>query len=255
MHKGKDPPRGGSKWLPEVKPTSLPDDIFSLTQSNGPICSLLLSLMMIRSISSDFRPSLRWRSRPHHTHSLRPTRRRRFERQKCTRRAAVEAHQLATTVRRPGSVNCLCVRTRATGSTALLRPADRCFQKGYLVRIHRAWSHFLILSMCAHLADTHLVALPPSPTSPSPTQASSSALMLYMAKLVMLSFPIVNLAHVTSRFLIAFRHIPMTYPTSSPPLRTRVDAGDVVSIGHHFPLSRPLSAFDGRQDRTNRRAR
>ena len=99
---------------------------------------------MIRSISSDLHPSLRWRSRPHRTHSLRSTLRRRFERQQGTRRATVRAHQLPTTVRRPGSVNGPYVCTRA----------DWYFQKGYLVRIHRAWSHFLILSMCIHLADS-----------------------------------------------------------------------------------------------------
>ena len=102
--------------------------------------------------------------------------------------------------------------------------------------------------MCVHLADTHLIALPPSPTSPSPPQASSPALMLYMAKLVMLSFPIVNLAHITSRFFIAFRHTPMACPTSSPPLHTRVDAGGAVSTGHHFPLDRCALSMDDRAE-------
>ena len=36
------------------------------------------------------------------------------------------------------------------------------------------------------------------------------------------SFPIINLAHITSHFLIAFRHIPMTYLTRR------------ASNGHHF---------------------
>jgi len=56
-----------------------------------------------------------------------------------------------------------------------------------------------------------LIALPPSPTSPSPTQASSTTPMLSMAKLVMhqhvriafFRFPFVCLAHIPSRFLIA----------------------------------------------------
>jgi hypothetical protein len=73
----------------------------------------------------------------------------------------------------------------------------RCFQSGYLVRVLSSWS-FLTLATCSGtvvhsllspygslLLTRDLIALPPSPTSPSPTQASSVAPMLSMEKLVM----------------------------------------------------------------------
>ena len=57
-----------------------------------------------------------------------------------------------------------------------------------------------------------LIALPPSPTSPSPTQASSPAPTLSMAKLIMhrhvriafFSFPFDHLAHISSSFSFLF---------------------------------------------------
>ena len=61
-----------------------------------------------------------------------------------------------------------------------------------------------------------LIALLPSPTSPS-TEAQSATPILYIAKMDMrryvciaiFRFPFVNLAHTTSRLLIAFRRIPI----------------------------------------------
>ena len=110
------------------------------------------------SISGDFLGPrtipLRWRSRPHRNHSLSPTHRRQFERQQGAWRAAVAA-------------------------------SGRCFQKGYLVRIYRTWSQSLILFAPSIPLILNLIALPPSPTSSSPTQASSAAPMLSMAKLIM----------------------------------------------------------------------
>ena len=77
---------------------------------------------------------------------------------------------------------------------------------------------FLDLSMCSstvHLADTRPQR---PPTSSSPTQTSSAAPMLSMAKLTVhrrvrisfFRFPFVHLTHITSRLLIAFRLVPKT---------------------------------------------
>jgi len=96
-----------------------------------------------------------------------------------------------------------------------------------------------------------LIALPPSPTSPSPTQASLSALMLSIAELIMhlhvrIAFfhsSFVNLAHMASRFLIVF--IPddaLNPPSSSPPLHPRrhvLVAGIAVSTTDHHSSSSP----------------
>jgi len=88
-----------------------------------------------------------------------------------------------------------------------------------------------------------LVAVPPSPMSPSPTQAPSTALMLSIAKLIMhrhvriafFRFPFVN-------FLIAFfPDDALNPPSSSPPPYPRRHvfvAGIAVSTsGHHFSSS------------------
>jgi len=96
----------------------------------------------------------------------------------------------------------------------------------------------------------HLIAVPPSPTSPSPTQAPSTALMLAMAKLIVhrhariafFRFPFVNLAHLTPRFLIDFFPDDALNPPSSSPLprprRHVFAAGIAVSTSdHHFSSS------------------
>ena len=63
------------------------------------------------------------------------------------------------------AIELLWLFTRPEGSPAIgPRYCARCFQNGYMVRIYRAWSLFLILSMCSstvHLADTG----PHSPTA------------------------------------------------------------------------------------------
>jgi hypothetical protein len=115
-------------------------------------------------------------------------------------------------------------------SLLLPRPAAtsaRCFQKGYLVRIHRTCSLFLILSMrlsTVHLAD----ARPHSPTtSPPPTQAPSVAPMLSMAKLIMhrhvciacFRIPFVNLLTQRHTFSFAFSDDAL----NSPCIRTCID--------------------------------
>jgi len=69
-----------------------------------------------------------------------------------------------------------------------------------------------------------LIAVPPSPTSPSPTQAPSMALMQSRRRLIMyrhvctafFRFPFVNLAHLISRFLIAFFPDDALNPPSPP---------------------------------------
>jgi hypothetical protein len=112
------------------------------------------------------------------------------------------------------------------------RPAAtsaRCCPKGYLVRIHRTCSLFLILSIrpsTAHLADTR----PHSPMTltyePITHTSIITAPMPSMAKLIMhrhvgiacFRFPFVNLAHIMSRFLIAFFDA-----LNSPCVRTCVD--------------------------------
>jgi len=92
----------------------------------------------------------------------------------------------------------------------------RCFQNGYLVRIYRTWSLFLIVSLYPRPSISLILdplALPPLPRRPSPTQAPSAARMLSLAKLTMhrhvrIAFPFVHLVHITSRLLIAL--FPMT---------------------------------------------
>jgi len=90
-----------------------------------------------------------------------------------------------------------------------------------------------------------LIAVPPSPTSPSRTQASSAAPVLSIAELIMrrhmhiafFRFPFVN-----SRFLIAFFPDDALNPPSSPPpphpRRHVLVAGIAVSTtGHHSSSS------------------
>jgi len=126
----------------------------------------------------------------------------------------------------------------------------RCFQKGYLACIHPAWSLFVILSMCpstVHFADTRPHSLPPSPTRPSPTQASSAVPVLSIVELIMhrhvrvafFRFPFVNLSHITSHLLVAFFTDDALNPPSSArpphPRRHLFVAGIAISTsGHHF---------------------
>jgi len=133
------------------------------------------------------------------------------------------------------SANRPCIRTRATmailppqRTSRVPQPRSRyyphqattspVYPKGYLVRIYCPSPLFLKVSMCSstvHVADTR----PHSPpTSPSPIPTSSASPMLSMAKLIMhwhvrigvFRFPFVHLTHITSRFLIAFRLVPVT---------------------------------------------
>ena len=104
-----------------------------------------------------------------------------------------------------------------------------------------------------------LIALPPSPTSLSPAQASSPAPILSMAKLTMhrhvciafFRLPFVNLAHITSCFLIPI-FSPMT-----PTLRIHL-ASSPPPIDHHsLSLSLnttrcPISFVHGRSDQATR---
>jgi len=96
----------------------------------------------------------------------------------------------------------------------------------------------------------HPIAVPPSPTSPSPTQAPSIALMLSMAKLIVhrhvliafLRFPFVNLAHpnITVSHCLS-PNVALNPPSSSPspyPRRHVFVASIAVSTsGHHFSSS------------------
>jgi hypothetical protein len=122
------------------------------------------------------------------------------------------------------------VQRNVTGSRALVtitRPATtsaRCFQNSYLVRICRRWSPFLNVSMCSstvHLADT----FPHSSTtlayeSITHTSIISSTQTIYTeadhaltCACRLLLFPVVNLAHITSRFLIPFFSHDALHPT------------------------------------------
>ena len=72
-------------------------------------------------------------------------------------------------------------------------------------------SSYLCASQSSNSLILDLITLPPSPTSPSPTQASSAAPMLSIAKLIMhrhvhiavFRFPCVNVVHITSCLPIA----------------------------------------------------
>ena len=143
----------------------------------------LLALSLVHGDHVDFLrrsrtsyPSSALMASPAPNHSL-PTHRSRFERQQGTRAAAVAAHQLPTTVRRPGSVNGLFVHTRATShiapgivTTQISRPVFTKWLFGaYRLRLVTI-RHPICTVQCA---DLDLIALPPSPKSPSsPTQAS-----------------------------------------------------------------------------------
>ena len=77
----------------------------------------------------------------------------------------------------------------------------------------------------------HPIAVPPSPTSPSPTQAPSIALMLSMAKLIVhrhvriafLRFRLSTWLTLTSRFLIAFSPMSLWIHLHHRHRRTHVD--------------------------------
>ena len=115
------------------------------------------------------------------------------------------------------------------------------------------WSLFLILSMFSstvHLADTRPHSRTTLVYESSTHTGTITALMLSMAKLIMhrhvrialFRFPFVNLAHLTSRFLIAFfPDVALNPPSSSPPPRPRRHvfvAGIAVSTsGHHSSSS------------------
>jgi len=107
------------------------------------------------------------------------------------------------------------VQRHSTGSPAIVAVAARPSLHQRPVFPKRLYgAHLSRLIPIPHLiyVPLDLIALPPSPTSPSPTQASSAAPMLSIAKLIMhrhvrivfFRFPFVNLAHITSRFLILF---------------------------------------------------
>jgi len=119
----------------------------------------------------------------------------------------------------------------------------RCFHKGYLVRIYRL---FLTLSMCSltvHLADTR----PHSPTtvayeSIARTSFIGSTYAIHRkadhlhVRIAFFHSSFVNLAHIASRFLIAFFPDDTLNPPS--PRRHVLVAGIAVSTtGHHSSSS------------------
>jgi len=107
------------------------------------------------------------------------------------------------------------------------------FQNGYVVRIYRAWSLFLILSMCSstiHFADTR----PHSPTTfayDSITHTSFVGITPYhlceadhapTCAYRFLRFSFVRWVHITPRVFIAFfSDDALNPPSSSPPPRPR----------------------------------
>jgi len=157
-------------------------------------------------------------------------------------------------------------------SPVLPTTSTRCFQKRLFWCVSIALGPYSSSYLCAPPPSISLVldliALPPPPTSPSPTQDSSAAPILSITKLVMhrhvriafFRFPFVNLAHITSRLLIALCPIQpddaLNPPSSSPPQYPRRNifvAGIALSTsGHHFPLlpdttCGPLLVVHGRQ--------
>jgi len=111
----------------------------------------------------------------------------------------------------------------------------------------------LIYVLCAPRPSsslTHdLIAVPPPPTSPSPTQAPPTALMLSMAKLIMhrhvrvafFRFPSVNGSHSIALLIALFLDDALNPPSPPPPprpCRHVFVAGIAVSTpGHHFSSS------------------
>ena len=170
------------------------------------------------------------------------------------------------------------VRTRTTtvmkdvtGRPLLLpRPATtsaRCLQKWYTVCIYRLGpysSSYLRAVRQSISLISDLIALLPSPTSPSSTEAPSATPILSIAKMVVhrhvriaiFRFRSVNLAHITSRFLIAFdvfrchselsteddrtnqvtEHVKHVYKTSNSRRHSSVNP----TYTHHEPLRTPL---------------
>jgi len=123
----------------------------------------------------------------------------------------------------------------------------QCFQKGYLVHTHRTWSLFLILSMCPLTVHLDLIAVSLSPTSPSPTQAPSTALRLSMAKLIthrhvriaFFRFPFCqhdshSIALLITIFLDDALNPPLPPPPPCPRRHVFVAGIAVSTPGHHF---------------------
>ena len=122
------------------------------------------------------------------------------------------------------------VQRNATGSPA---PVTVTAQSSHQRRPMFSWCSFIALGpysssyLCSPRPSVSLTLdlIPLSPTSPSLTQAPSTALMIPMAKLIMhrhvrvafFRFPFVNLAHI-SRFLITFFPDDALNPPSPLPL-------------------------------------
>jgi len=162
-------------------------------------------------------------------------------------------------------------------------PVQRVPQLSVPITVHGVskmviWCAFIVLGpysssyLCAPRPSISLIldliALPPSPTSPSPTQASSTTPMLSMAKLVIhqhvriifFRFPFVCLAHVASRFLVAASQ------WCSESTSHRIVASAVSTRTHcryhclnswlSFSLQAPpIVVHDGRREQATRRAR
>ena len=120
---------------------------------------------------------------------------------------------------------------------------------------HCPYSSFYICTPCPSISlILDLIALLPSRTSPSPTQAPSAATILCITRLIMhrhvrvafFRFPFFNSAHIISRLLIAF------FPDDAlNPLHVFVAVIAVSTSGHHLSSSskhHPRSIYDGRQD-------
>jgi hypothetical protein len=147
--------------------------------------------------------------------------RRRFERQQGARRAVSEKEREWSTLSHPSCYGHSPVQRNAAGSPASATTSTQCFQTGYLVRVlsrliphpHVSYMlldiHHLFLSPSGYLSFTlDLKALPPSPTGPSPTQASPYCLWRSTEMCVSPYYGSTCKHWLTQHhaFLIAFRH-------------------------------------------------
>jgi len=119
----------------------------------------------------------------------------------------------------------------------------RCFHKSWCASI--ALGPYSSSYLCAPRPSISLIlhpmALPPSPTSPSPMLSIAKLIMHLHVRIAFFHSSFVNLANIASRFLIAFfPDDALNPPSSSPPPHPRrhvLVAGIAVSTTDHHSSS------------------